>query len=132
MNGGNRVTTIETDRPHRTAAGEQPADAHAVLIALGEQRFEPVRPSAGYRLGLFVVAVLMLVLPLVYLALIALVCYGVWWFATRGIPTPRGSAEVIVEYFFYWLILICGVLLALFLIKPLLAPRAGRGIAVPL
>ena len=49
-----------------------------ILQAL-EHPIEPVRTTLGYRLAILVVAALMVLLPIIYLALIGLVGYGVYW-----------------------------------------------------
>ena len=47
-------------------------------------RIEPVPVGIMYRLGLLLVAATMIVLPIVYLALIALAGYGVYWYAINA------------------------------------------------
>lgn len=96
------------------AAGELPS---AVTFDI-----EPVRLSPLYRAGLVVVCVAMLLLPIVYLALIGLVAYGVWFHATHNLfMVERGGG--ITSLALYAGPIVGGFLAVLFMIKPLFAPR---------
>lgn len=84
-------------------------------------KIEPVRISWGYRLGLFVVALAMLALPLIYLAIIGAVAYGLYFYVTflptalSQIPSARVRVLAVAGP------LVIGGVVLLFLIKPLLA-----------
>jgi Zn-dependent protease with chaperone function len=77
-----------------------------------------------YQLGLGLVALAMLLLPLIYLALIGLVGYGVYYHATEnaGIIT---AAETGLRWrlIAYATPILAGVTALLFMVKPLFAPR---------
>lgn len=84
----------------------------------------PKRPvSLGYRVHLVLVALAMALLPVLYLAFVALVAFGVIIYTTLVMPSllsnvPRGRAAVI----FFGLIIapvIAGGVMVLFMIKPL-------------
>lgn len=85
-------------------------------------RIEPVRASAGYRAGLLLVAMTMLVLPVLYVGLVGLVCFGLYWHATHDIDQSA--------FIGYAGPLIIGMIVLAFLIRPLLVRR--RDDSVPL
>lgn len=85
-------------------------------------RIEPVRASLGYRFGLLLVAMMMLVLPVIYLMLVGLVCFGIYWYAMNGI----GRAG----FFPYCGGLMVGTILLGFMIRPFFMRR--RDDSVPL
>lgn len=95
-------------------------------------RIEPVRPSVLYLLGLAVTAFFMILLPLMYLGVIAGAGYLTYWHASnyhwiRGNfsgGTARASVWIfIVGYLFP---LVAGLFTVLFLIKPLVARSSYR------
>jgi hypothetical protein len=55
-------------------------------------RIDPVPISLLYRIGLILVAAVMILLPLIYMALIAVVAYGVYLHATNDTFTRRCDA----------------------------------------
>ncbi len=88
----------------------------------------PTRVSTAYRLGLVVVTAAMLLLPAVYLSLIALAGVLVWWHLTSNtwLLSGRGGGG-------FWRLLaylgpaIAGVVLMFFMVKPVFArPAKGR------
>lgn len=109
--------------------GGSVADARAILKLL-DGRIRGTRISIFYQFGLLFVAAAMVVLPLVYLAMVAAAGWGLYWHATHNIAifkevSGAGSARAAVMI--YLVPLFAGVVLLLFMIKPLLAPRR-RGI----
>ncbi len=93
---------------------------------------ERVRISPLYLLGLFVVAVAMALLPLAYVALIGLAGYGLYYHATENVTIMGGIEDIHGRISFllwlwrplvYTLPLVSGVILVVFMIKPLLARR---------
>src|SRR4051794_23876809 len=56
----------------------------AQILAAFQDYIEPVRPTALYRFWIVVVAVVMFLLPMIYLSLIALVGYGLYWHMTTN------------------------------------------------
>jgi len=54
---------------------------------------QPTRLSLGYRGGLLVVALAMLLLPLVYLGVIALSGAAVWWHLTHNASWIQGGGS---------------------------------------
>jgi Zn-dependent protease with chaperone function len=92
-----------------------------------EQPIEPVRVSILYRLALFLVAAAMVLLPLIYLALIVLVGWGLFWHAAENVTIFKamsgGRGSIQVATFAYLTPLIVGSILLLFMIKPIFARR---------
>lgn len=80
---------------------------------------------AVYRLGLVVGALLLVLLPCSYGALVLLAGYGVFCHATEQLTlldNPGSTGGLLL----YVTPLVLGVVMVLFLIKPLFAPRGGR------
>lgn len=85
------------------------------------------RVSLFYRLGLLVVAAAMVALPLMYVGLVGLVGWGVYFHAVNntgilqaGISSSRGKALLVLVYAAP---IVVGVILILFMVKPLFARR---------
>jgi Zn-dependent protease with chaperone function len=83
------------------------------------------RLSPRYRLGL-VVAVTMLLLPVLYLGLIAAAGMGVWWHATAYTWILEGDSAKQIRLIAYATPLVAGVVLVFFMAKPILARAARR------
>jgi Zn-dependent protease with chaperone function len=79
-------------------------------------------------MGLVLVTGMMIVLPLVYLALIAAAGYGVFWYATHFaflLRASRGGLHFyLLKLAIYCAPVLSGVVLVLFMTKPLFARRA--------
>src|SRR5688572_5623040 len=60
-----------------------PLNPQRILAALNGQ-IEPLPVGFFYRIGLFLVAVVMVILPVIYLAMIAGAGYLVYWHATEN------------------------------------------------
>lgn len=96
------------------------------ILSAFQGPIEPVRASISYRLGTLFVALVMLLLPLVYLGVIGLVGYLVYlhgrydigWIGV-GQGKPQGQAVM-----FYLAPIVAGAILLLFMIKPLFARSA--------
>ena len=91
----------------------------------------PTRISPTYRIALVVVAITMLLLPVIYLALIALVGVAVWWHLTADTWMLRGSG-VQWRALVYLTPLVVGVVLLFFMVKPILARPSTRQDPLPL
>lgn len=85
--------------------------------------------SPGYRLGLLLVAVMMLILPLGYLGMIGVVGYGVYWYATHNFNSWMLHDGRLV-FLFYVCPLASGVVLLLFMIKPMIARRPEESVTL--
>lgn len=94
-------------------------------------RIDPVPISILYRIGLILVAAVMIILPLIYVALIAVVAYGVYLHASNdtfllGSSSHGRSGGGRVGLLAYLGPIVIGGILLLFMIKPLFA-RRGKG-----
>jgi len=99
----------------------------AEATALVTGAIAPVRTTVGYRVALALVALMMVLLPLVYVALIAGAAWGVWWHLTTNIGMLsnhglRGRAAA-APFIAYVAPAVVGAVLVLFMVKPLLARR---------
>lgn len=96
-------------------------------IAAFQGDISPTNVAFSYRLGLFLVAIAMLILPAIYLSLIGLAGYGIYWHAANDadILTGRHRASF-GTLCLYVAPMLAGVVLILFMIKPFFAPRAKR------
>ncbi len=96
------------------------------ILAAVRTPIEPVPTTVGYRLATALVACLMVLLPVIYLALIGAIGYGVYWHLTThtGIleANVRGKAKMFAV-FLYLAPAIVGAILVAFMFKPLFARR---------
>jgi Zn-dependent protease with chaperone function len=106
------------------------------LLAGFEGAIEPVPTTLGYRVALAVVAVAMVLLPLVYLSLIAgIACgmYGHGVYNTTILAGPKMPVVVVgVHAGAYVAPLFFGALAIVWLLKPFVAPRRKRPASRPL
>ena len=90
-------------------------------------RFEPVRASFLYKLGLFIVALAMICLPLLYLAMIAGIGWGIYYHATENIWIITASSSFSqFKLTLYLGPIVIGGILIFFMIKPLFTSQAGE------
>ena len=122
---------VGVERPRGRRGGradEQDAHPHQVLAAFGG-RIEPVRPTILYRLWILIVAAVMVLLPLVYIAIIGLVVGAVVYHAIHNVSIfqhVRGGALKFAALI-YAAPLVAGAMVVALMIKPLFARRrAGR------
>jgi Zn-dependent protease with chaperone function len=102
---------------------------------------EPTSLSIPYRLGLAVVAVAMLLLPVLYLGLIAVAGVAVWWHlitntwivssgSSLSFPIPVTFAVTLIRGFLlpviYLAPAVAGLILLFFMVKPILARPVKR------
>lgn len=98
-------------------------EARDAMLAALNLRIPRPKISAVYRLAVLAVAGLLILLPLVYLAIIGFTTWGVWLYAAEmtHLLSGSGGRGRFVAYFGPILI---GVVLVLFMFKPIFAPRA--------
>ena len=82
----------------------------------------PTPISGAYRVGLFITAIAMLLLPLIYLALIAATGAGIWWHLNENSWLLERSSQW--RTLAYITPAVAGGVLMFFMVKPILA-RAG-------
>ncbi len=113
----------EKDRPL------DPAALEARVMAGFTGPIPRVRTSLVYRLGIVLVTAVMVILPLIYVGLIAAVAYGVYWHLVNNVGilgTVRGRGAIFT-FLIYVAPLVVGGILVVFMVKPLFAPPARRG-----
>jgi len=128
---------IESTRPPETqptAEASPSANLSSQTPALaGYQwtgdKITPNRTSFGYQIGLLFVALVMIVLPMLYLALCAAVGYGVFWYATACYPLLGYRVAGIVLYLGG---IVAGCVALIFLVKPLFHSREFREASIEL
>jgi LSD1 subclass zinc finger protein len=98
-----------------------------VVLDAFEGEIPPLRKTFGYRLGIVLVTLPMLLLPLIYVALVAAVGYFLYWHATHNLGVIAAMHNVWILVFGYAGPLVAGVILIFFMIKPLFAPSAPAG-----
>jgi Zn-dependent protease with chaperone function len=124
--------------PHCSAptvlTADLPADASQIeeitAAELQDALSKAVAPrpiSIFYQLGLILVTLFMVLLPAVYLAFIAVVAYGTYWYAihVRGLlDSFTGGGQIyILKLMIYAAPLLAGGTAAFFMFKPILAPK---------
>ena len=85
---------------------------------------EPVPTTAEYRAWIAVVAVVMLILPVIYFGLVALVGAGVAWMAVHNLRIFEAGVNKLT-LLFYVAPVFTGVVVVGFMLKPFLAPLKG-------
>jgi Zn-dependent protease with chaperone function len=85
---------------------------------------QPVRRTAAYRVGILILAVAMLVLPALYLGLVAAVAYLLYLHATLNVAVIGATRHWAALFFLYIGPLVVGVVLLFFMVKPLFARRS--------
>lgn len=94
----------------------------ARILAGLQGDIEPVPVSTIYKIGLLVVAFLMILLPAVYIAIIGVTAYLVFLHATTNVSVLGQGRGGVIGYI---LPLLVGAILIIFMIKPLFARRAN-------
>lgn len=119
----------------RLAPPAEPASPEfaARILAGLEGVVEPVRTTVSYRVALSIVAALMVLLPLVYVAIVAATAYGVYWHVANHWTWVAAVAEnsrgrhggklVFAVALAYATPALAGAALVAFMLKPFLAPR---------
>lgn len=141
VNRTSRGAALPTDTNVSDAAGPTPKSGvrtsptgpEAILKQLAD-RIQPVAVSAGYRLGLLVVAVTMVLLLGVYFGLIGLVAWATYWHAINDLSVlssarGRNARGALVLYLAP---IALGTVMLLFMIKPIFArqPKQSKPIGV--
>lgn len=88
---------------------------------------EPVQVSILYRLGIFIVAIFMVLLPLIYLAMILGVGYGILYHATENVFIIFSKGFGLYKLIAYLAPIVIGGILIYFMIKPLFTKTESLG-----
>jgi len=86
-------------------------------------KFKMKGKSPLYTVSLFFVTIVMVLLPVIYLGIVASGIYAIFWHATTNYTIFQGSGSSKGKLFIYLGPLIVGGILVFFLVKPLIAPR---------
>ncbi len=145
-----QLADVQSAAPNRTAASESsrtksataqaassgsPAKASAEpavrdrLLAGISGPIKPVRTSLFYRVGMLWASVVMVVLPLIYIGVIALAAWAVYYHLVNhvGMLTVVRGRGALVMFVLYAGPIVAGGIMVLFMIKPLFAPPAEEG-----
>ena len=112
------------------AAATKKSRTPAEILTAFRGEIEPVRPTLLYRLWIVIVTGMMILLPMIYLALIGVVCYAIYYHAVNhasiisSMGHGRGSAKV--AFMVYGGPLIAGAIVIAFMFKPIFAKRPKR------
>ncbi len=121
----NQPTELDLTPPPAVHFPNRPSAAELLAAFGGSIPRAPV--SFFYRLGLALVSVMMIFLPVVYLAMIFLAGWGVYLYASHFSnllkPMRGGSRIFVLQLALYFVPLFIGVVLVFFMIKPLFARR---------
>jgi Zn-dependent protease with chaperone function len=115
---------------NRDAGGGTLTDS--ALFAPLDDAIEPVRTTVGYRLASLLVALVMILLPLIYFAMIAGVGWLVYWHLTHNHVIFEGGGNDKGKVFVYLTPAAVGIVAILFMIKPLFAPAPRKSKPVSL
>src|SRR6185436_9462239 len=86
----------------------------------------PTAIAGSYRLGLLLVTIAMILVPLLYLLLIAGVAWFLFWHLTTNAWILRGSSSMQWRLLGYLTPVLVGGTLLFFMVKPIFARRARR------
>jgi Zn-dependent protease with chaperone function len=101
-------------------------------IIPADAAFRPPRASLLYQVSLVPVAVMMVLLPAIYIVLLVLVAYGVYYHGTHNFNRIMAWGAIMswrIELFklaIYAAPLVAGIVLVFFMIKPIFAGRGRR------
>ncbi len=127
-----RIIQIEKTPSKAEEKGKTKADISSTslstdkVLAAFERDIDPIEVSGSYKIGLWLVNIGMLLLPLIYIALILAISYGLYYHVTenRDIIVHFGLWErLALLVLLYIAPLVFGTILVIFMIKPIFAPR---------
>jgi Zn-dependent protease with chaperone function len=106
-----------------TAGAQAQRVMQEILQAFGGD-IQPVRRTATYHVGIVILTVAMLVLPVLYLALVAAIAFLLYFHATVNLAEIAKMRSWWALFFLYIGPLVIGVILLFFMVKPLFARRS--------
>jgi Zn-dependent protease with chaperone function len=109
------------------AAPKPPSRTPAQILGAFRGEIRPVRPTLLYRFWILVVALLMLVLPASYIALIGLVGYALVLHAVHDVVVFQNVRNARGALLVYLGPLVVGAIVIAFMLKPIFARSARRG-----
>jgi Zn-dependent protease with chaperone function len=122
-----KPTRLSLDNPPQTA-NSKPGSPE--ILNAFQSDISPVRVSWLYQIGLVLVAVMMVILPLIYLMMIMAAGWGVYYYAIHAkfmLTSMAGGGRIyVLKLVAYLAPLFIGCVLVIFMIKPLFAHRPKR------
>ena len=103
----------------------EPEQERAILTG----KITPPKAGVLYQFGMVLVLLTMIILPIIYISLIGLAGWGVYTWATKGLGIFEGGGGgriLLIKAVIYVTPLFSGIVVVLFMIKPLLARRAQQ------
>ena len=110
------------------------ATCSAEMLEAFQGNIEPVKTPVSYRLGILLVALVMVILPVIYLGIIVCVGCAVYYHAVHdtAIVTAVRGRFAVLALLVYLAPMIIGGILVLFMFKPFLSRPAKRPTRKPL
>jgi Zn-dependent protease with chaperone function len=123
-----QAENIQPTGPPVKAARLGQAELLTTILNAFQGDFCPVQRRIGYRLGIVLVSLAMILLPLLYLGLIGGVAYLIYLHARYDLAALKSTRSVYAIVFLYGGPMFAGLILLFFMIKPLLAgsPKLAR------
>jgi Zn-dependent protease with chaperone function len=106
--------------------GSRSVGSDATNLVAFSDTIEPTAISGSYRLGLLLVTIAMILVPLLYLLLIAVVAWFLVWHLTTNTWILSGSGGGQWRLLGYLTPAVVGATLLFFMVKPIFARRADR------
>ena len=117
-----------------TSGAQSSTDLYREILDAFNGKIRRVSAPVSYRLGILLVAMLMVILPLIYIGIIILVGYAVYYHAanhTELLQMGRGRGRLFM-LLLYVAPMVIGGILVMFMFKPLLSRPAKRTVREPL
>lgn len=126
--GCQQATVVQVPLDARDGGAAAALTIPDILSAFGGA-VPKTRVTFVYQIGLVFVTFAMILLPVIYVGLIAAVAYGVYFWATSFsdmLTGVRGGRMLLLQLVLYLSPLLAGIVVVLFMIKPLFARRANH------
>lgn len=118
--------TEEFEQRVRHTAAEFPSYGLEILKAFGPP-VARTKLTWGYKLGVLVVAMVMVALPLIYFTMVGSICYAMFWYFTEGqFWLFAGVSAGLLPYLLGFAVAMIGAVVVLFLLKPVFARPVNR------
>lgn len=119
----------QSSKPNTSSMEAAPTLSDESILQAIQGSIQPVPTTPQYRIALLLVAILMVLLPLIYVGLIGLASWGIYWHAVNNVSIfhveVKGKGGLMLVLIYAGPI-VAGVILILFMIKPLFARAPKR------
>lgn len=119
----------KSSKPDIRSMEATPSLSDESILQAIQSTIPPVPTTLQYRIALLLVAVLMVLLPMIYIGLIGLTSWGIYWHAVNNVSIfqvkVHGKGGLLL-FLLYTGPIVTGVILILFMIKPLFARAPKR------